>query len=83
MMVMSGSFKISNGTDSMFDLKVGQMLKVPRGSEISYQSNEASSFMYIVDQPPVLERATEIQKAISGNPTSTGVILLSLFCSLF
>ena len=69
---MDGSFKISNGTGKTFTVVKEQSLFIPRGAEISYQSTVASSFMYIVSQPPTVERATAIQAAIGDNPTSVG-----------
>ena len=60
-MVLSGSFKINNGTQKSLTVSKHQSLFIPRGSLISYTSNAASSYMYVVSQPPNLEKSTEIQ----------------------
>ena len=76
--VMSGSFTINNGTTKTMTATARQSLYIPRGSVISYKSNSATSFMYIVSQPPNLEKATAVQAAIGANPTTIGYPTMAL-----
>jgi len=70
MMVLSGSFNMTNGTTSQhFTATTGQSMYIPRGAQISYQSmDNQPARMYFVMQPPTMEKAFALQDMMKKNP---------------